>query len=291
MIQRILTALVLIPLVLLLILRAPGWALSAVAGIAALLAIREFLGLTRRFGVEPLFLSTYLFTAFFFFYISGFSSSYVPGFFVGIAPFFFLAVGMRRGKLQSIYPSAAASVFAFVYIAVPMKMLILLRNHYLIYLMIVVWSGDISAYFVGKSLGTHKLAPRISPGKTWEGAAASFIASVTLGTLFCLHLTQIGQSLIRWHLLTGDILEWSDMHPWSLGGAVLVSCILNVAAQLGDLVESAIKRGADVKDSGAILPGHGGMLDRIDALLFVAPVLWWYSIASIFALGTHYMTF
>ena len=291
MIKRILTALVLIPLVLLLILRAPGTVLAAVAGIVALLAIREFLALTRHYGVEPFTVATYILTAAFFVLVtvlaqrSGDSLRIRPllmilfaGLVAAVAPFAFLALGMRRGALSSTYPAAAASVFAFTYIAIPMAMLVATRQmrigeFHVIYLMLVVWSGDIFAYFVGKSIGRHKMAPRVSPKKTWEGAAASLVASVVVGTLFYRYALPINLWLRNFHILGADAYAWgySELARWQV---VLLSVAVNIAAQLGDLVESVIKRGADVKDSGAILPGHGGMLDRIDAMLFAAPVLW-----------------
>ena len=188
---------------------------------------------------------------------------------------------MLRVDLRSGYPAAAASVFAFTYIALPMGMLVQLRQQwagafYLLYLLLVVWAGDIFAYFVGKSMGRHLMSPRISPKKTWEGAAASLAASVGVGWLLSRHAEQISSALLHYGLITrsGGMfgLEIPDMGP-----VILLTMVLNIAAQLGDLVESLIKRGAGVKDSGAILPGHGGMFDRIDALLFAAPVLWFYT--------------
>jgi phosphatidate cytidylyltransferase len=140
----------------------------------------------------------------------------------------------------------------------------------------VVWSGDIFAYFVGKAIGRHLMSPCISPKKTWEGAAASVIASVVVGWLLFSHAEQISSALLSAGLITRANgmfgLEVPATEP-----VVVLTIVLNVAAQLGDLVESLIKRGAGVKDSGAILPGHGGMLDRIDALLFAAPVLWYWA--------------
>jgi phosphatidate cytidylyltransferase len=149
----------------------------------------------------------------------------------------------------------------------------------LIFLMVVVWSGDIFAYFIGRSIGKHRMSPQISPKKTWEGAAASLLASVGFGTLLFHNSVSINAFLIGNHLLV-DHQFGLHPEPWTHASEtwqIVVLCVaLNVAAQLGDLVESAIKRGADVKDSGSILPGHGGMLDRIDAMLFAVPVLWIY---------------
>jgi phosphatidate cytidylyltransferase len=195
---------------------------------------------------------------------------------------------MRRAQLSGAYPAAAASAFAFVYIAVPMAMLVQLRQQWagafwLLYLLLVVWAGDIFAYFVGRSVGRHLMAPRISPKKTWEGAAASLVASLLVGSLLFTYALQISSFLLRIGLIERRDglfgLERPDLWP-----IILLTVALNIAAQLGDLVESLIKRGANVKDSGTILPGHGGMLDRIDALLFAAPVLWFYA-AAVFPPG------
>src|SRR5262249_49133981 len=133
---------------------------------------------------------------------------------------------------------------------------------FLLYLFAAVWSGDIAAYYIGKTWGRHKLAPRISPGKSWEGAIASVIFSV-VATLFILKY-----SAPILHFLENDTL---NVRPAYLTFA-LFTVLLNISAQLGDLVESMLKRGAGVKDSGTLLPGHGGVLDRIDALLFASPV-------------------
>jgi phosphatidate cytidylyltransferase len=198
-----------------------------------------------------------------------------------ISPFIFLTLTMRRGPLSTAYPAAAASAFAFAYIALPMAMLVQLRQlsagaFLILYLCLVVWAGDIFAYFVGRSLGRHLMAPRISPKKTWEGAIASLAASLLVGILLFNHALQISSFLLRLGLIQRRDglfgLEKPELLP-----IVLLTVALNIAAQLGDLVESLIKRGAGVKDSGTILPGHGGMLDRIDALLFAAPVLWIYA--------------
>ena len=185
--------------------------------------------------------------------------------------------------MSDAYPAAAASAFAFAYVALPMAMLVQLRQQWagafwLLYLLLVVWAGDIFAYFVGRSLGRHLMAPHVSPKKTWEGALASLAASLLVGSLLFGHALQISSFLLRLGLIERRDgmfgLEKPELWP-----SVLLTVALNVAAQLGDLVESLIKRGAGVKDSGAILPGHGGMLDRIDALLFAAPVLWFYAAA------------
>jgi len=132
-----------------------------------------------------------------------------------------------------------------------------------LFLMVCVWSGDIAALYIGRAFGRHKLAPRISPGKTWEGSIASILGSL------------LAAGLVIWagDILTarGNLILHITEPIWQ---TLTLAAVLNIAAQLGDLLESAVKRGAGVKDSGTMLPGHGGILDRIDALLVAAPVLW-----------------
>jgi phosphatidate cytidylyltransferase len=291
LLKRVATAVVLIPIVLALILRAPVAVLAVVAAIVALLTIHEFLKLTESYGVQPLRWPTYIFTGLFFLLLAIGAQGETPllstgkflvtmGFAAALAPFLFLTIAMRRADLRTGYPAAAAAAFGFAYVALPMAMLVQLRQQwagafYLLYLLLVVWAGDIFAYFVGKSIGRHLMAPRISPKKTWEGAAASVAASVAVGWALFAHAEQISSALLRVGLITRRDGLFGLEQP-AIGPIIVLTIALNIAAQLGDLVESLIKRGAGVKDSGAILPGHGGMLDRIDALLFATPVLWVY---------------
>jgi phosphatidate cytidylyltransferase len=287
LLKRIATAAVLIPVVLLLVLRAPVPVLAVFAAVVALLTIHEFLKLTESYGVVPLRMPTYIFVGLCFFLLAAIAVGETPqvsmlkfvlglGFAAALAPFLFLTIAMRRAQMTGAYPAAAASTFAFAYIALPMAMLVQLRQQWagafwLLYLLLVVWAGDVFAYFVGRSLGRHLMAPRISPKKTWEGAAASLAASLLVGTLLFSYALQISSFLLRLRLIERRDglfgLEKPEMWP-----IILLTVALNIAAQLGDLVESAMKRGAGLKDSGSLLPGHGGMLDRIDALLFALPV-------------------
>jgi len=124
---------------------------------------------------------------------------------------------------------------------------------YLIFLLAVVWSGDTGGYFGGRYFGKHKLAPRMSPKKTWEGAVFGIIASLAGG---------MGVNA----LYSGALAPWSVVFVASFFGGAF--------GQLGDLVESLIKRFCGVKDSGVIVPGHGGFLDRADGLIFAAPIVW-----------------
>jgi phosphatidate cytidylyltransferase len=291
LLKRVLTAVVLIPIVLLLVLRAPVPVLALVAALVALLAVQELLKLAEAYGTLPLRWPTYTFVGLFFLFMA-LSPPSKPlldtaifiatiGFMAAIAPFVFLLAGARRVDLSSAFPAAAVSVFAFAYIALPLAFLVQIRQQWsgafmLLYLLLVVWAGDIFAFFVGRSLGRHLMSPRISPKKTWEGALASLIASLVVGTLLYNYALPISSALLNVQLMERRDGYFALQSP-PLWSTLLLSAGINIAAQLGDLVESLIKRGAGVKDSGTLLPGHGGMLDRIDALLFAAPVLWYYA--------------
>lgn len=282
----------LIPIVVLLVLRAPVPVLAAVAALVALLTVQELLKLTEAYGVHPFRRTTYILVALFFLLLAINPGNdkpllstaifvYTLGFAAAIAPFIFLVVGMRSVELSRAFPAAAASVFAFTYIALPLGFLVQIREQWagaflLLYLLLLVWAGDIFAYFVGRTLGRHLMSPRISPKKTWEGALASLIASLVVGMLLYNYALPISTALLNAHLIEKRDGFFALQKP-PLWPTLLLSAAINVAAQLGDLIESLIKRGAGVKDSGSLLPGHGGMLDRIDALLFAAPVLWYYA--------------
>ncbi len=292
LLKRVGTALILIPIVLVLVLWAPIWALAAVAGLVALLAAHEFLKLSQCYAIRPFLLPTYIYIGLFFVALALSGASEKPllstaGFIYGTAfaatliPFVFLTVGMRRATLRETLPAAAISTVAFTYIALPMGCLVQLRQQWagaflVFYLLLIVWAGDIFAYFAGRAVGRHRMSPRVSPKKTWEGAGASIIASVVVGVVLFQHARQISQFFLGLHLIQPRDGMFALQNPpvWPI---VVLSAVINVAAQIGDLVESVIKRGAEVKDSGALLPGHGGMLDRIDALLLAAPVLWYYA--------------
>jgi phosphatidate cytidylyltransferase len=292
LLKRILTAVLLIPIVLLLVLRAPVSVVALVTALVALLAVQELLKISEAYKVRPFHWPTYIFVGLFFLFLAVnfgrdtplLSTSVFAGsavFMAAIAPFVFLVIGMRRADLSTGLPAAMTSAFAFAYIVLPLGCLVQIREQasgafLLLYLLLLVWAGDIFAYFVGRSLGRHLMSPRVSPKKTWEGALASMIASVGVGMLLYNYALPISTTLLNARLIEKKdglfALEKAPLWP-----IILLSAAINIAAQLGDLVESLIKRGAGVKDSGTILPGHGGMLDRVDALLFAAPLLWYYA--------------
>ena len=292
LIKRVLTAVVLIPVVLLLVLRAPVAVVALVAALVALLTVQELLKLSEAYGIKPFHWPTYIFVGLFFIFLAVNPGNgkpllstaifiYTAGFAAAIAPFVFLTVAMQRVNLPGGVSAALVSTFAFGYVALPLGFLVQLREQWsgaflLLYLLLLVWAGDIFAYFVGRTLGRHLMSPLISPKKTWEGALASLLASLVVGMLLYNYALPISTALLNAHLIEKRDGFFALQKP-PLWPTLLLSGAINIAAQLGDLVESLIKRGAGVKDSGTLLPGHGGMLDRIDALLFAAPVLWYYA--------------
>jgi phosphatidate cytidylyltransferase len=296
--KRVLTALVLIPLVLLAVFRAPAPLFIALVAIVAIMATREFLDLVTHYNVSPFRLPTFVIVALMFLALlvrsleaqtptlAVESLFYIVFTTAAIGAFVLLVTGMARRDLATSYPAAAASFFALGYCGIPLLLLANIRQQWagaflILFLFLVVWTGDTAAYYVGRAIGKHKLAPRVSPGKSIEGTIASFLASVGIGVLVFQNARTISEFLMNLHLI--DQWQGYMAPPPSLKQVVILSGTLNVVAQLGDLVESLLKRGAGVKDSGNLLPGHGGVLDRIDALLFAAPVLWFYAALRVLA--------
>ncbi len=173
-----------------------------------------------------------------------------------------VALNLDR-NLKLFLPAVATTVLGVLYVGATFSCLIPLRlstrltssgegRDWVLLLFLATWAGDAGAYFTGQLIGRTPLAPRISPHKTVEGSIGGLIASLLMAWLFALFFWKTP--------------DWKTV--------ILLVGLVAVAGQVGDLAESALKRGASVKDSGGLLPGHGGMLDRIDSQLFAAPVLW-----------------
>lgn len=169
-----------------------------------------------------------------------------------------LTLWTRRPMVEAL-PAAGISSSALILVALPLTFAIRIHAFgyffgpvLLLFVLVITWVGDTAAYFVGRAIGKHKLAPILSPKKSWEGTVASLIGALIVGAVFAKYTNVPIQ-----HLLA------------------MAACG-NIAGQAGDLLESAFKRSAGVKDSGSLLPGHGGVLDRIDALILAIPVVWYY---------------
>jgi len=265
--KRVITAAVLVPLVLLLLLRGSFLLVLVATALVAELATWEYISIADAHGSRiprnlVLIAIAVLFAATF----------YNPSLILPViclCSMVLLLVCSFRSPLERVLPDTAFSVFALIYIGLTLATLPLVWAQQdgpslLVFLFCIVWTGDTAALYVGRNFGRTKLSPRLSPNKTWEGSAASLAGGLLItAALVALSRALEDRSIFTLHF-AGPLARW-------LGLAV----VLNLFAQVGDLVESAIKRGAGVKDSGALLPGHGGILDRIDALLLAAPVLWY----------------
>lgn len=166
-----------------------------------------------------------------------------------------LIAALRLPNMRDILGAVACAFLGSFYTFAPWRFAIDLRResvHLLFFALALTWIGDTAAYYGGRAFGRHRLAPIVSPKKTWEGAAASVAASVVFGLLYLGYFA--------------PQLPW-----WEVAGMAVVG---NITGQFGDLAESSIKRGAGVKDSGNLLPGHGGMLDRVDSSLFALPAVY-----------------
>jgi phosphatidate cytidylyltransferase len=246
--KRLATALVLIPIIVWVVLYGPDWAFKAVLAAVGLIAFHEFDQIAAENRIaKPGWPGM----------IAGLALMLAPSpeVTVVLAAIAGMLLALRLRDLSEAMAAAAVFILGVVYIFGAWRCAIGLHAvnpHWLMFALLLSWVGDTAAMYVGRSIGRHRMAPRVSPGKTWEGAAGSLIGGVAGGMVYAHYLIP--------------------------GAAVAVVIGLaaagNIAGQAGDLCESAMKRGAGVKDSGTSLPGHGGWLDRIDSTLFSVPVVY-----------------
>jgi phosphatidate cytidylyltransferase len=279
--KRIVTAIVLIALVAALVFFGKLWMVTVFAAIVAGLAALEFRSFARAGGCPiPIW---WIISSIALFFSTAFLRPMDIITVVALSTLVLFAVTTFSAVLERVLWQTSVGLLMLIYIAYPLVVLPQIFNEangiaLLLFLFLCVWSGDIAALYIGKRFGRHKFAPRLSPNKTWEGAIASIFASC----LFGMGLILLGD----W--FTQQNSTFTKLHtsePWWV--FLTLAVVLNVAAQFGDLLESALKRGAGVKDSGTLLPGHGGILDRIDALLLAAPVFWFIiAVRDYFSLGS-----
>jgi phosphatidate cytidylyltransferase len=245
--KRILTAAVLTPLFVWLILFAPFELFRVSLAIVGALAFIEFTQIAGAEKVIPVWVGVLAGVAFIY------SKDATPT--VVIIALLGMTVALRADNLREALPAAGAFALGVIYVFGAWRFateLRLINPHWLLFAMLLSWVGDTAALYVGKSIGRHKLAPRVSPAKTWEGSMGSVVGAVIGGAVYAHYLIPSA----------------------SIAQVVLAALAGNIAGQVGDLAESAFKRGAGVKDSGTLLPGHGGWLDRIDSSLFTVPVVY-----------------
>jgi phosphatidate cytidylyltransferase len=279
--KRVLTALVLIPVVVFIVLCTPTVVVAIATAIITILALWEYFSLGEAIGHRAYRLWTTL-TALILLLTQWHSTLLLPRILEGkLSPYFFtdflkasrvpgidvlflfvlgltcLTLWTRRPLVETL-PAAGISSSALLFVAFPLSYAVrlhgipILGRRLLLFALVLTWTADSTAYFLGRAIGKHPLAPHISPKKTWEGSIGGMLGSL---------------------LVAGIFRFWIRL---PLPHLLVIAVLGNIAGQMGDLLESAYKRSAGVKDSGGLLPGHGGMLDRIDALILCIPVLWYY---------------
>ena len=281
--KRVATAVVLIPLVVSLVLAGSTGLVAVAVALVILLAIFEYFSLGEAIGHRAYRLWT-AFCAMLLVYVQylaaldgqhslndGAMVHRVLGLFEIATPsaadvLFIFLIGLTirilttSRPLVEALPATGISSSSLLLVALPLTYAVrlhgisLVGKYLLLFSLVITWIGDSAAYFVGRAIGKHPFAPHLSPKKTWEGAVASFLGSI----------------LIAIALAASHLVNIAVMHLIGMAAAG------NIAGQIGDLLESAYKRSAGVKDSGTLLPGHGGVLDRIDALILAIPVVWYY---------------
>jgi len=274
LLQRILSSVVLLPIVALIV----WWGeplVSLTVAALAMVALHELYSLFRGGGYLPRRSAGYLSVVLF--VIAAVLRSYVPldwtGFALITAIIASLSVELPRRDRQSALLHWALTLSGAAYIGWTLAHFVLLRAivhpllpsaplsflrldsgaAWIVFVLTITFINDTGAYFTGRAFGKHRMAPYISPKKSWEGAAGGLIAAIVVGALLV-------------------ILLGLPINIW-LGA--LLGGVGSIAGQAGDLAESLIKRQVDIKDSGHLIPGHGGILDRVDSLLFTAPVLYY----------------
>lgn len=258
LVRRALSTLVLLPLFLWMVMAGPLWLFGTIIVLLGALGQWEFTGMFERAGVRTLralgLVGGVLVTASFALPVS--ERVMLTAVLLGALT---AALWQQRlGKME--WQPAVVTVFGILYVNWLLGYAFWLRDlesgkEWVLLLVWVTWLGETAAYLVGSTAGRHRLAPMVSPKKTVEGAVAQLVVSV----------------------LAAVLAQVWFFPALGLAGAALVGLILGVSGQIGDLVESALKRSVDTKDTGRLIPGHGGVLDRIDSLLFNTPVLFYYA--------------
>jgi len=272
---RTLTALLLIPPVIYLIGWSPKWLLLAAVIVTVEMCLYEFFQICRHAGFTPFTLPAYLFSAALCAARAVESNGpeiYSLALFAAFLLVTLTAALVITRDLKTYLGAIATTIFGVVYIGLTLSCLLPLRfsqpaasglglagtavtsegRNLMLLLFLVIWADDTVAYLVGRAIGRKRLFPSISPKKTLEGSVGGLAGSL----------------LVAWAFAR---LFWQTA---SVKKVILLAVLVALFGQIGDLAESAMKRGANLKDSGSALPGHGGLLDRVDSLLFGAPVLW-----------------
>ena len=259
--QRVITALWGLSILILILWFGKPWLFALLIAAGAILGIGEFYRLISRRGIQPLKFFGFLF-ALLFLANAYFDYPYTSPL-LAAAVILPLIWFLFRSPRELAFLNWAWTIAGILYVGWMLSYWVALRGldqgrGWVFFALFSTFACDTAAFFVGRAFGRHPLAPAISPGKTWEGAVGGFLASPA------------GASIIYTILNLAHIAL-----PLGYGGMVLIGCLIGVFAQLGDLAESLLKRNVGVKDSGNLIPGHGGILDRIDSIAFTGVIAYY----------------
>jgi len=255
--KRVITSFIAILFLIGVIRYAPLWVFIIITLFAALISLNEFYALIKPKIAEKIVFFNYVLTTILFFSIlanNHRSIALFPFFVIVPLAFFIFTYPKSHHKIGDI----ANLIMGPFYICLPLVLLAIIARlpqgrMWIFFILVVIFAGDTGSFYCGKFFGKHKLT-QISPGKTWEGTIGGLIANIACAGLF----------------------GYVFFPSLSVISIMIVGIVLGISGQIGDLAESMLKRISNKKDSGKILPGHGGMLDRIDSLLFAVPVMYVY---------------
>jgi len=266
---RVLTAVVVLPfLIASILIPWLKWLFVAMAGAAMALGLFEFYVLSKRLQLKPDTSAGFL-GAIAIFVVSLYFGDIAVNLLltqlvlIVLTAGVLIAAALRGTDFEKMIASAGATVLGVLYIAllgshllsIRMGFTQLLSAHLLSFFFLILMGADAGAYYTGRAIGKHKLAPKISPGKAWEGVFGGLVAALAMAAVS--HYWFFRELPLKW--------------------ALPLALVMTIVGILGDLTESALKRGAGAKDAANILPGHGGILDRLDSLLFNAPLIYYFA--------------
>jgi len=266
---RVLTAVVVLPfLIASILIPWLKWLFVAMTGAAMALGLFEFYVLSKRLQIKPdtgagFLGATAIFVICLFFNDLSLNLLLIQLTLIVLTAGVLIAAALRGQAFDKMIVSSGATILGVLYVAFLGSHLLSLRvgfqqvlaAHLLSFFFLVLMGADAGAYYVGRAFGKHKLAPQISPGKTWEGVVGGVVASLVMAA----------------------VSHYWFFRDLPLKFALPLAFLMTVVGILGDLTESALKRGAGAKDAANILPGHGGILDRLDSLLFNAPLIYYFA--------------
>jgi len=266
-----------LPLLVVIIWFGEPWLFTTFVAILSILAIIEFFRLVSKLKISPIYIFGIIWTLLFVIVrnplVPDLIEPYfdfnlvIPAIFTSGIIISFAALLVRKEKFNA-FPAWAWTFAGILYVGWLLGYLVALRGiedgrNWVFYALFCTFGSDTAAFFIGRAIGKHKLAPSISPGKTWEGAIGGLLGAVAISFVFLLPTPVSLASYLSW---------WQT---------VALALLVSISGQVGDLAESLFKRNVGAKDSGTLFPGHGGILDRMDSVIFAIVVVYYWVICTL----------